>query len=107
MPFINGRFYMNSAYGRAIERARRAGGIWSEELPEFARAPLQEQNFSNEVSSSGGQQQSSGEHWVTIDGRHVLIQGTPAERARMIQPKSEKAKKRDTSRLWYSMKRVA
>ncbi|MGB8524322.1 MAG: hypothetical protein WCD43_15255 [Candidatus Acidiferrales bacterium] len=73
MPFINGRFYMNPAYGRAIERARRAGGIWSEELPEFARAPLQEQNFSNEVSSSDGQQQSSGEHWVTIDGRRVLI----------------------------------
>ena len=22
MPFINGRFYMNPAYGRALERAR-------------------------------------------------------------------------------------
>ena len=40
MPFIKGRFYMNPAYGRAIERARRASGICSEELPEFARAPL-------------------------------------------------------------------
>jgi hypothetical protein len=36
MPFINGRFYANPAYGRALERARRAssGGIWSEDFPE-------------------------------------------------------------------------
>ena len=33
MPFINGRFYMNRAYGRAIERARTANQIWSEEIP--------------------------------------------------------------------------
>lgn len=50
MPFINGKFYMNPAYGRAIEHARKAGGIWSEERPEFAGAPLQKQNFSNEGS---------------------------------------------------------
>jgi len=33
MPFINGRFYANPAYGRALERARRSssGGIWTEE----------------------------------------------------------------------------
>jgi hypothetical protein len=36
MPFINGRFYANPAYGRALERARRSssGGIWSEDFPE-------------------------------------------------------------------------
>jgi hypothetical protein len=90
MPFINGKFYMNPAYGRAIERARKAGGIWSEERPEFAGAPLQKQNFSNEGSPSNAQQQSSGDHWVTINGRHVLIQGTSAEQARMTQPVSEK-----------------
>ncbi|HXN73028.1 MAG TPA: hypothetical protein VN861_10805 [Candidatus Acidoferrales bacterium] len=66
MPFINGKFYMNPAYARAIERARRARGIWSEELPKFARAPLRGQNFSNEGTPSDGQQQGSGEHWVTI-----------------------------------------
>jgi rare lipoprotein A (peptidoglycan hydrolase) len=57
MPFINGRFYMNPAYGRALEDAR-----------------------ANEAASSQQdlQQQASGTHWVTIDGRHVLIQGTQA-----------------------------
>jgi len=47
MPFINGKFYMNPAYGRAIENARA--------------------NESTDKDQGG--------HWVTIDGRHVLIQG--------------------------------
>jgi len=54
MPFVNGKFYMNPAYGRAIERARDAA-----------------QNSS----------EASGEHWVTIDGRHVLIQEENDEHA--------------------------
>ena len=39
MPFINGRFYANPAYGRTLERARRSnsGGIWSEDFPEQDR----------------------------------------------------------------------
>lgn len=73
MPFIKGKFYMNPAYGRAIERARSANGIWSEELPEFAGAPLQAQNFYSDGLLSDAKEKSSGEHWVTIDGHHVLI----------------------------------
>ena len=96
MPFIKGRFYMNPAYGRAIERARRANGVWSEELPEFAGTPLRKQNFSNDVSPSDAKEKSSGAYWVTLEGRHVLIEQTPTERARTIHPE---AKKRDTSRL--------
>lgn len=46
MPFVNGKFYMNPAYGRAIENARAS-------------------------ESTDGDQ---GGHWVTIDGHHVLIQ---------------------------------
>jgi hypothetical protein len=76
MPFINGKFYMNPACGRAIERARRASGIWSEELPKLADRPLREQNFSHDGSAGSAQQQRSGAHWVTIDGRHVLIDET-------------------------------
>lgn len=55
MPFINGKFYMNPAYGRALENAR-----------------------ASEATSSqpDRQQRDSGAHWVTIDGRHVLIQET-------------------------------
>ncbi len=45
MPFIDGRFYINPAYGRALERARGADGIWSEQFPEFAEPALQEQDF--------------------------------------------------------------
>jgi rare lipoprotein A (peptidoglycan hydrolase) len=56
MPFINGKFYMNPAYGRAIENAR------ADEAASGQRDPQQ--------------QQVSGTHWVAIDGRHVLIQGT-------------------------------
>ena len=55
MPFINGKFYMNPAYGRALEDARA-----SEEASRH--------------SDSG--QRGPGSHWVTINGDHVLIQGT-------------------------------
>ena len=59
MPFINGRFYMNPAYGHAVERARGA------------------QTTSNQHES---QQQDEEARWVTIDGRHVLIRETQAGR---------------------------
>ena len=61
MPFIDGRYYMNPAYGRALQRARAAE----------AASQLHETD-----------QQEPGAHWVTIDGRHVLIQETQARRAR-------------------------
>jgi rare lipoprotein A (peptidoglycan hydrolase) len=51
MPRINGRYYINPAYGRALERARAAGD------PPDRQEPLGD----------------SDTHWVTIDGRHVLI----------------------------------
>jgi len=36
MPWINGRFYANPIFGRALERAREAesGRVWTEERPE-------------------------------------------------------------------------
>lgn len=52
MPFIRGRYYMNPAYGRAIEIARDSGGTL------------------RNVSSA---QHSASARWVTINGRHVLI----------------------------------
>jgi endonuclease YncB( thermonuclease family) len=51
MPFINGRFYINPAYCRALERARRAEGVWSEQFPEFAQPLLREEGSSNDASS--------------------------------------------------------
>jgi hypothetical protein len=45
MPFINGKFYMNPAYCRAIERARRANDIWSEQFPEFAESAFRGEDF--------------------------------------------------------------
>jgi hypothetical protein len=57
MPFINGKFYMNLAYGRALENAR-----------------------ANE-STDGDQ----GGHWVTINGRHVLIQEQKPQAAQKQQ----------------------
>jgi hypothetical protein len=58
VPLINDRFYMNPVYGRAVEAARAA----------------------EDASQHGGpNQQDEGDHWVTIDGRHVLILDTQAE----------------------------
>ncbi len=52
MPFINGKFYSNPAYGRALEEARQADAS---------------------AESQGQHHQTAGEHWVTIDHQHVLI----------------------------------
>lgn len=59
MPLINGRFYMNPAYGHAVERARGAEATSNQHEP---------------------QQQDANAHWVTIDGRHVLIHETQGRR---------------------------
>jgi len=56
MPFIDGRFYMNPAYGRAVERVRAASD--QHELDH----------------------QHADAHWVTIDHRHVLIHETQSGR---------------------------
>lgn len=50
MPFIDGKFHANPAYGRAVEGARPA-----------------------EAASGGRSQQDQGDHWFTINGHHVLI----------------------------------
>jgi hypothetical protein len=57
MPFINGRFYMNPAYGQAVENARAAEGTSNQHEPQDPNA-----------------------HWVTLDGHHVLIHETQAGR---------------------------
>jgi hypothetical protein len=56
MPFINGRFHINPAYGRAIERARAAES--DADHPEFG---------------------STDAHCVTINHHHVLIRQQPSE----------------------------
>lgn len=60
VPYINGKFYMNPAYGRAVETARDAEGASNRFEP---------------------QKQGSDAHWVTIGGRHVLIQESQGGRA--------------------------
>lgn len=67
MPFVNGKFYMNPAYGRAVEGARDSEG-----------SPGQ--------SDRNGQ----GDHWVTINGNHVLIHETASRPAAMAEPRSQK-----------------
>ena len=52
MPFINGRFYVNPAHGQAVESARAADANLAQQRP---------------------QQQRQDGHWVTMQGRHVLI----------------------------------
>ncbi|MGA8220212.1 MAG: hypothetical protein WB780_01065 [Candidatus Acidiferrales bacterium] len=68
MPLINGRFYMNPAYGRAVEAARAA-----ENAPEH----------------DGQDQKDEGGHSVTIEGRHVLIQKGQAGRPRPVSARDK------------------
>jgi hypothetical protein len=68
MPFINGRFYMNPAYGRAVEQARAA---------------------QTTSTQHGPQPQDPNAHWVTMDGRHVLIQKMQAGRPRQLSPRDK------------------
>ena len=56
MPFINGRFHINPAQGRALEAARAA----------------------NAAQTDPNHEDTNGDpgHWVTINGRHVFIEGS-------------------------------
>jgi|GEM_PF-3222192 len=58
MPFINGRFYLNPVYGRAIEHARASQAMLPE--PDFSATDV---------------------HWVTINHRHILIHEPFGQRA--------------------------
>ena len=76
MPFINGRFYINPAYGRVLERARaaEADSRHAEPKGQQDRVPL----F---VLANSEPEQDA--HWVTINGQHVLIHGTQTGRAQI------------------------
>jgi hypothetical protein len=74
MPFINGKFYMNPAYGRAIEHARQNGAAPNRDA---ARPPAPE---------DGGDDG----RWVTIDGRHVLIQSAHGGSVRIDTPRNKR-----------------
>jgi hypothetical protein len=81
VPFINGKFYMNPAHGRALERARAAESRASDPIPE------------------------QGSRWVTISGRHVLIGETqegraPHENGDIRRRIAETARKYDGSKDW-------
>jgi rare lipoprotein A len=66
MPFINGKSYMNPAYGRAVERAR-------------ANETVSSDNAARQSQGREAHEDENG-HWVTIDGNHVLIQEGSAGR---------------------------
>ena len=67
MPFIKGKYYMNPQYGHGLERSL-----------ERHRAEL--------ASSQQSESQNSGAHWVTIEGRQVLIQEAQQEKSENSEP---------------------
>lgn len=85
MPWVNGRFYANPLFGHALERARDAEGgrLWSEQFPEMGFEPVANQDPSKAVPKQTTSPQPQGrtqpkhqrdaDHWVTINGRRVLI----------------------------------
>lgn len=74
MPFVNGKYYMNPAYGRGVENARESKSV---------------EDHDDDLAS----------HWVTIEGRHVLIHEPigPQEQSRqrewVVVPTFEKEQK--------------
>lgn len=66
MPFINGRFYINPAQGRALEAARAANPAVHAQPSQAAR------------DGNAG-------HWVTIDGRHVFIEDSRQKIAKIAR----------------------
>jgi len=76
MAFINGRYYMNPAYGRAIERARLEAAGLDREREEFS-------------ASRSDQDQNQNGHWVTINGRHVFIQDAHGKGPEYDDPQNE------------------
>jgi hypothetical protein len=86
-PIINGKFYMNPAQGRGVERARIAQDL--------------------ESADSGSAEQSQTGHWVTINGRHVQINGEQASHTPPSTPDriAATAKKYDGSTDWAFDKR--
>ena len=91
MPGINGKFYANPLYGRALERARmaEAGHIWSEDYPELEPQYAWQQDLAsdehNAEAASQDRERRDGAHWVTIGHRHVLIDEAHASRAKQDQ----------------------
>jgi hypothetical protein len=85
MPWINGRFFANPLFGRALERARVAdsGRNWSEQYPESGFQHIADQNpgtaapgqksSAQPQDPSQAKPQRPSDHWVTIKGRRVLI----------------------------------
>jgi hypothetical protein len=90
MPVINGRFYINPAHGRALERARTAeaagrrtsqhGNLfyyWGPSEPGgVAHGPdLGNNEFEASRAEWNEPGQSENGRWVTINHRHILIRG--------------------------------
>jgi hypothetical protein len=67
VPFINGKFYANPAYGRALENARIADLVGRNDTPvEVAQVAAKTRQPEPTPQGDDG-------HWVTIAGHHVFI----------------------------------
>ncbi|MFZ0519723.1 MAG: hypothetical protein WAL95_01790 [Candidatus Acidiferrales bacterium] len=83
MPFINGKFYMNPSYGRAVEHVRLRGAT--------IKGAAQQAEASEDGDPDG--------YWVTIDGNHVLIEQTSKRKAQHKQIRTAGLSARDKSYL--------
>jgi len=105
MPFINGKYYMNPAYGRALEAARAKDLAKRHDVHPFARqsdltdrygasTPEDTLLISEQDRKLGRRDlaRNSG-HWVTIDGHHVLIQESHEGRVPYDKPRNKREAK--------------
>lgn len=103
MPWINGRFYANPLFGRALEHAREAesGRVWSEEYPELGFQSSAEQTprhatpgqtpRSQPLTEAQPERHSNPDHSVTPDGHHTPIHSTRDHAKSRSLPTSGKA----------------
>jgi hypothetical protein len=100
MPFIGGRYYMNPAYARGVERARAAEA-------ERKASGLSENAADPAVPDDGSQ----GSHWVTMDGRHALIQegrdGQPSQHGKPTSPRPSSRDKAYLDKYYDAVKALA
>jgi hypothetical protein len=96
MPWINGRFYANPLFGRALERARAAesGRVWSEQYPELEQHSSVRAKSGNATSAPKPQrsQDTQQDHQKAIEKKASVGY---AETRGLIPQKSASAKGRN------------
>ena len=95
MPWINGRFYANPQFGRALERTRIANSarVWSEEYPESAQQSSQHPNPPNGSHAPAAGHFSGKEHAAQRNANERKASAGYGETAGLVPQEKPTARK--------------